>query len=42
MAQNFALEISILVMYPCLNKGKWVSSLAYSQHKLDSVVGGGA
>ena len=29
-------------MYPRLSQGEWVSPLAYSQHKLDSAVGGGA
>ena len=41
-AQNLALYISMLVMYPCLNQGEWVSPLEHPQHKLDSVVGGGA
>ena len=27
---------------PCLDQGEWVTPLVYSQHKLDSVVGGGA
>ena len=27
---------------PRLNQGEWVTPLVYSQHKLDSVVGGGA
>ena len=29
-------------MYLRLNQGEWVSPLVYSQHKLDSVVSGGA
>ena len=41
-AQNLVLNVSILVMYPCLSQGKWVSPLVNFQHKFDSVVGGGA
>ena len=41
-AQNLALNMSILVMYPHLNQSDWVSSLVHSQCKLDSIVGGGA
>ena len=35
------LSSSILVEYPHLNQGKWVSPLVHSQHNLDSMVGGG-
>ena len=41
-AQNLALNTSILVMYPHLEQGEWVSLLVHSQHKSDSVVGGEA
>ena len=36
------LDMSILVMNPCLSQGEWFSPQAYSQHKLNSVVGSGA
>ena len=36
------LSSSILVMYPHLHQSEWVPPLVHSQHKLDSVVGGGA
>ena len=43
-AENLKLAIawkptfssSILIVYPHLNQGEWVSSLVHSQHKLDS------
>ena len=31
-----------MVVYPCLNQGKWVSPLIHFQQKLDSIVGGRA
>ena len=40
--RNLALNKSILVLYPRLSQGKWVSLLVHSLLKLDSVVGGGA
>ena len=42
MAQKPTLNSSILVVYPHLNQGEWVSHLVHSQHKLEFVVGGGA
>ena len=41
-AQKTTLSLSILVVYPCLNQGEWVSSLVHSQHKLHSVMAGEA
>ena len=41
-AQKPSLNSSILAVYPRLNQGEWVLPLVHSQHKLDSVVGGGA
>ena len=41
-ARKPTLNPSILVAYPRLNHGEWVTPLVYSQHKLDSSVEGGA
>ena len=41
MARKPTLSSSVLVVYPRLNQGEWVSPSVHSQHKLDSVVGGG-
>ena len=40
-ALNSTSSLSILVLYPRLNQGEWVSSLVNSQHSFDSVVDGG-
>ena len=42
MARKPTLSSSILVAYPHLNKDKWAFPLVHSQHRLGSVVGGGA
>ena len=39
-AQKPTFNSSILVAYPRLNQGEWISPLVHSQHKLDSVEGG--
>ena len=41
-AQNPTPSSSILVVYPRFNQDEWVSPLINSQHKSDSMVGGGA
>ena len=41
-ARKPTFNSSILVTYPRLNQGEWVTPLVHSQHKLDSVVAGGA
>ena len=41
-ARKPTVNLSILVVYPRVNQGEWVTPLVHSQHKLDSVVGGGA
>ena len=40
-ARKPTLNSSILVAYPRLNQGVWVTPLVHSQNKLNSVVGGG-
>ena len=42
MAWKPTLSLSILVVYPHLNQGEWISLLVHSWHKLDSMVGDGA
>ena len=41
-ARKPILNSCILVAYPRLNQGEWVSPLVHSQHKFDTVLGGGA
>ena len=41
-AWNLTSSLRVLVEYPRRNQGEWFSSLVNSQHKLDSMMGGGA